>query len=121
MLMRWKQNTGAHATYQALRDALQHKLVHRHDLIEKICYFRGNYLYNILLFPALLSILESGQHSLGWSKRLVSLCFVLTVSFIYSLNVSHRSLTSGNERGFQGIHHFIVKMRQIKSRSHLRN
>ena len=76
MLMRWKQNTGAHATYKALRDALQHKLVHRHDLVEKICYFRGNYLYNILLFPALLSILDSGQHSLGWSKRLGSLCFV---------------------------------------------
>ena len=49
MFMRWKQNTGANATYQALRDALQHKIVHRQDLVEKFCYFRGNYLYNNLL------------------------------------------------------------------------
>lgn len=80
MLMRWKQNTGANATYQALRDALQHKLVHRQDLVEKFCYFKG--LYNILLFPAVLSILDSGQRSLGWSQRLGSFCFVLNGSLI---------------------------------------
>lgn len=71
MFMRWKQNTGANATYQALRDALQHKIVQRQDLVEKFCYFKGNYLYIILLFPAVLSILDSGQRSLrvgakGW-------------------------------------------------------
>lgn len=69
MFMRWKQNTGANATYQALRDALQHKIVQRQDLVEKFCYFKGNYLYNILLFPAVLSILGSGQRSLRvWPK-----------------------------------------------------
>ena len=41
MFMRWKQNEGADATYQALRDALQHKLVHRQDLVERFCYFKG--------------------------------------------------------------------------------
>ena len=94
MFMRWKQNTGANATYQALRDALQHKIVHRQDLVE-FCFFRGNYLYNILLFPAILSFLDSGQCNMSRSQRLGSLCFVLAGNLIYSLSVSYRSLGSG--------------------------
>lgn len=42
-LKHWKQK-GAIATYQALCDALQHKLVQRQDLAEKFCYIEGNYL-----------------------------------------------------------------------------
>ena len=42
MLKLWKENNGADATYQALRDALQHKLVLRKDLVETICYINGN-------------------------------------------------------------------------------
>ena len=44
MFKRWKQNNGSNATYQALCDALKHKLVQRQDLVEKFCYFKGNYL-----------------------------------------------------------------------------
>lgn len=44
MLMRWKQNKGANATYKALHDALQHNLIHRQDLVEKFCYLKGNLL-----------------------------------------------------------------------------
>ena len=43
MLKRWKEKKGADATYQDLCDALQHKLVLRQDLVEKICYINGNY------------------------------------------------------------------------------
>ena len=43
MLKRWKETKGAKATYQALCDALQHKLVQRQDLAEKFCYNNGNY------------------------------------------------------------------------------
>lgn len=43
MLKRWKENKGADATYQALCDALQHKLVQRQDLVEKFCYIKGIY------------------------------------------------------------------------------
>ena len=51
MLMRWKQNKGADATYKALRDALRHKLIQRQDLVEKFCYFKGNYFcYNVVSF-----------------------------------------------------------------------
>ena len=94
MFMRWKQNESADATYQALRDALQHKLVHRQDLVERFCYFKGNYFCNILLHPAVLTILNS-----GWSQRLGSLCYVLIGSLIYSLSAYHRSLASGNKQG----------------------
>ena len=72
MFMRWKQNESADATYQALRDALQHKLVHRQDLVERFCYFKGNYFCNILLHPAVLTILDSRQRNLvgakGWDR-----------------------------------------------------
>jgi len=44
MFKRWKQNNGSNATYQALCDALKHKLVQRQDLVEKFCYFKGNFL-----------------------------------------------------------------------------
>lgn len=43
MLKRWKENKGADATYQALCDALQHKLVQRQDLVEKFCCIKGIY------------------------------------------------------------------------------
>jgi len=43
MLKRWKENKGADATYQALCDALKHKLVQRQDLVEKFCYIKGIY------------------------------------------------------------------------------
>ncbi|KAL9973774.1 hypothetical protein ACROYT_G020274 [Oculina patagonica] len=42
MLRHWKQDKGSAATYQALRDALQHKLVQRQDLAEQFCYNHGN-------------------------------------------------------------------------------
>ncbi|XP_078368375.1 uncharacterized protein LOC144652233 isoform X3 [Oculina patagonica] len=38
MLKYWKQEKGSAATYQALRDALQHKLVQRQDLAEQFCF-----------------------------------------------------------------------------------
>ena len=49
MLKHWKQNKGSAATYQALCDALQHKLLQRQDLVEKFCYKKGNYFpqYNM--------------------------------------------------------------------------
>ena len=43
MLMDWKQENGSTATYQILNAALQHKLVQRKDLAEKICHKNGNY------------------------------------------------------------------------------
>ena len=43
MLQQWKQSKGADATYQALCDALQHKLVQRQDLVEKFCCIKGIY------------------------------------------------------------------------------
>ena len=43
MLLHWKQEQGSAATYQALCDALKHKLVQRQDLAEKLCYICGNY------------------------------------------------------------------------------
>ena len=42
MLKHWKQRKGSAATYQALCEALQHKLVRRKDLAEKFCYINGN-------------------------------------------------------------------------------
>ena len=42
MLKHWKQDKGSAATYQALCEALQHKLVQRKDLAEKFCYRNGN-------------------------------------------------------------------------------
>ena len=42
MLKHWKQENGSAATYQALCNALQHKLVRRKDLAEKLCYINGN-------------------------------------------------------------------------------
>ena len=41
MLMHWKQSKGTAASYQALRNALQHDLVERQDLAEKFCCIRG--------------------------------------------------------------------------------
>ena len=47
MLKHWRQKTGSAATYQALCDGLEHKLVQRQDLAEKFCHVDGNYfLYN---------------------------------------------------------------------------
>ena len=43
MLKHWKQEKGSTATYQALCDALKHKLVQRQDLAEQFCYIHGNY------------------------------------------------------------------------------
>ncbi|KAL9973742.1 hypothetical protein ACROYT_G020236 [Oculina patagonica] len=42
MLKHWKQQKGSAATYQVLRDALQHKLVQRQDLAEQFCYIHGS-------------------------------------------------------------------------------
>ena len=47
MLMHWKQKNGSAATYPILNAALQHKLVQRKDLAERICYKYGNYFNNI--------------------------------------------------------------------------
>ena len=44
MLKHWKQEKGSAATYQALCDALEHKLVQRQDLAEQFCYIHGKYL-----------------------------------------------------------------------------
>ena len=45
MLKHWKQEKGSAATYQALCDALKHKLVQRQDLAEEFCCIHpGNYL-----------------------------------------------------------------------------
>jgi len=44
MLKYWKQKKGCAATYQALCDALKHKLVQRQDLAEMFCYIHGKYL-----------------------------------------------------------------------------
>ena len=43
MLKHWKQKEGSAATYQALCNALEHKLVQRRDLAEQFCYIYGNY------------------------------------------------------------------------------
>ena len=46
MLKQWKQRQGSGATYQALCDALQHKLVLRQDLAEQFCYLKdGKYFF----------------------------------------------------------------------------
>ena len=42
MLKHWKQEKGSAATYQALCDALQHELVQRQDLAEKLSVIKGN-------------------------------------------------------------------------------
>ena len=48
MLMHWQEKQGSAATYQALCNALQHKLVLRQDLAEQFCYIReGTIFYNI--------------------------------------------------------------------------
>ena len=47
MLIHWRQKNGSAATYQILNAALQHKLVQRKDLAERICYKYGNYFNNI--------------------------------------------------------------------------
>ncbi|KAL9973767.1 hypothetical protein ACROYT_G020265 [Oculina patagonica] len=41
MLRHWKQENGSAATYQALRNALQHRRVQRQDLAEQFCYIHG--------------------------------------------------------------------------------
>ena len=43
MLKHWRQKKGSAATYQALCDGLNHKLVQRQDLAEKFCHVDGNY------------------------------------------------------------------------------
>ena len=43
MLKHWRQKKGSAATYQALCDGLNHKLVQRQDLAEKFCHIDGNY------------------------------------------------------------------------------
>ena len=48
MLKQWRQIRGFGATYQALCDALQHKLVLRQDLAEQFCYIKdGNYFLQL--------------------------------------------------------------------------
>ena len=47
MLLYWIQKKGSAATYQILNAALQHKLVHRKDLAERICCESGNFFNNI--------------------------------------------------------------------------
>ena len=45
MLKHWMQENGSDATYQALADALRHKLVQRQDLAEQFCFINtGNYV-----------------------------------------------------------------------------
>ena len=51
MLKHWKQKKGSAATYQALCDALKHKLVQRQDLVERFCYIHGNYLLKMRGLP----------------------------------------------------------------------
>ena len=43
MLKDWRQKKGSAATYQALCEGLEHKLVQRQDLAEKFCHVDGNY------------------------------------------------------------------------------
>ena len=49
MLKHWRQEKGCAATYQALSDALKHRLVQRQDLAEKFCHINGNYVLQIIL------------------------------------------------------------------------
>ncbi|KAL9961100.1 hypothetical protein ACROYT_G029984 [Oculina patagonica] len=49
MLKHWKQDKGSAATYQALCDALTHKLVQRQDLAEQFCYI--NYGTSAIQLP----------------------------------------------------------------------
>ena len=42
MLKHWKRAKGSAATYQALCEALKHRLVQRKDLAEKFCFINGN-------------------------------------------------------------------------------
>ena len=57
MLKHWRQKKGSAATYQALCDGLNHKLVQRQDLAEKFCHIDGNY------FVQYLSLI------VGWIKQ----------------------------------------------------
>ena len=43
MLKHWKRKEGSAATYEAVCDALKHKLVRRSDLAEKFFHIKGNY------------------------------------------------------------------------------
>ena len=45
MLKDWRQKKGSAATYQALCEGLEHKLVRRQDLAERFCYIKGNNLF----------------------------------------------------------------------------
>ena len=48
MLKNWGQKKGSAATYQALCEGLEHKLVQRQDLAEKFCYSNGNYFLQFI-------------------------------------------------------------------------
>ena len=49
MLKDWRQKKGSAATYQALCEGLEHKLVQRQDLAEKFCYINGNNLFSTII------------------------------------------------------------------------
>ena len=52
MLIRWRQQMGAQANYEALAQALGCEEIRRADLIQRFCYAvepRGNCSYNICL------------------------------------------------------------------------
>ena len=49
MLKHWKQQKGPAATYQALCNALKHKLIQRQDLAGQFCYVNGNYVLRVIV------------------------------------------------------------------------
>ena len=44
MLRKWKESLGSGANYQKLAEGLHHKVIKRHDLIEKYCHDEGESL-----------------------------------------------------------------------------
>ena len=66
MLKHWRQKKGSAAMYQALFDALAHKLVQRQDLAEKFCHVDGNYFVQ---YESNVGTLSDGFEFVGCIKQ----------------------------------------------------
>ena len=84
MLKHWKQDNGSAATYQALFDALKHKLVQRQDLAEQFCCIQGDY-FNFSWWRGL-------PYKRDKDAQLMLLRGVIFLAIIYLFGVSHEEI-----------------------------